>query len=509
VSLARLQRARVARAPERGAAGGRPSVVERFSLTPEQLLGIRQLALKLDLGGDRVSHSLAVRLWAERELAEDHPFRVWLNGRHSKHHLPRSLRDAIWVPSAVVASYRSPKRAERDLSAHAPGTLRPEYAGERESWDDASVNFILWEELDGEIVVGRFQLLLGVDDATDYIVGFGLIARERDAYRGEDVLGRACLPAWRGYGLPERVIFERGIWESTRVCEALAALGVERLTSYHPRTKRVEGVFDSLWTRLGHVRGYVGRDKAVKDEAGDRLLRQCRAGSVDPRTILLSVREGAAAIQEACVALNRERRESKVYGRWVPEERWVKEAPERLRVVPVGLWAARPERRMLTVRRGGMVCARVQTDWGWSVPYDFGAPELSLCVGREVAVYFDPWAEGDAGKVATAVDPASGQVIAERCALLTGDVEATRDLRKQSRLAVRSELRVLAPGGKLAAWRSEARASGGGISAVGSGEQGAESREQRTEGGERRAEGTAALLARLGDRDAELSEFAM
>lgn len=482
-------------------------------------MAIRRTALTLDLGGDRVSHSLAVRLWAERALPGGHPFRAWLEARCSKHHLPQSLLDAIRVPSAVVAQYRSPKRAALQYEAHCPGTLRPAEAGLRQSWDDASINAVLWTVIDGKVECGRFQLLLGVDDATDYIVGFAMIARLRDAYRGEDAIGRAMLPTWRAQGMPQQVILERGIWESHRMLEALEALGIERITSYSPRSKRVEAIFNMLWTRLGHLRGYVGRDRTEKDEAGDRLLRQCRAGTLDPREHFMSLPAMTAEIQRGVEALNAERRESKRYGRWTPAERWEGESEAHLRPVPELGWVLHPERRMLTVRQGGMVCARVRTAWGWSAPYDFGSSDLLFHVGRQVAVYFDPWAEDC---VATVVDPQTQQVIAERCELLSGNADAGRELRKANRQVVRSELRVLAPGGKTAAWRSEARGSDG-VSAVlemsrsdgqavpapAVTERPAERRTRAPlEAPADRATGdTERLLARYADQDATLSEY--
>lgn len=525
MSLAEFKRTRLLAATAarpRAASPGRPTILQQCGLSESDLTAIRQTALTLDLGSDRVSHSLAARLWAERALPAEHPFRVWLAGRCSKHHLPQSLLDAIRVPREVVAQYRSPKRAALQYEAHCPGTLRDIEPGERQSWDDASINAILWTVVDGKVVCGRFQLLMGVDDATDYIVGFVFVARERDAYRGEDVVGRGLLPTWRSQGMPPSVVLERGIWESNRVREALEAMGVERITSYSPRTKRIEAIFNMLWTRLGHLRGYIGRGRDQKDEHGDELMRKCRAGTLDPREQFLSLPEMTSEVQQAAFALNAEIRESKRYGKWSPDERWAASSAQKLGTVPELGWVLYPERRILTVRRGGMLCCSVKSDWGWAMPYDFGSEDLLFHVGKKVAVYFDPWAEDC---TATVVDPQSRKVLAERCALLSGNVDAGRELRKANRQVVRAELRVLAPGGKVAAWRSEARGSDG-VSAVlemsRSDGQAAEAPEQQAPAGsgrgaevvafpapehERRGGDTERLLARLGDRDAFLSEY--
>ncbi len=510
----------------RATSPGRPTILQQYGLSESDLTAIRQTALTLDLGSDRVSHSLAVRLWADKALPPEHPFRVWLAGRCSKHHLPQSLLDAIRVPREVVATYRSPKRAALEYGAHCPGTLRPLRAGERQSWDDASINAVLWTVIDGKVECGRFQLLMGVDDATDYVVGFALVARLRDAYRGEDAIGRAMLPTWRAQGMPQQVILERGIWESNRMLEALEALGMERITSYHPRSKRIEAILHMLWTRLGHLKGYVGRDRRVKDEAGDKLLRQCRAGTMDPCERFLSLPQMIAEIQAAIEALNAEIRESKRYGRWSPAERWAAEAPQRLRPVPELGWVLHPERRILTVRQGGMLMAQVKTEWGWSVPYDFGSSDLLFHVGRKVAVYFDPWSDDCC---ATVVNPETNQVLAERCELLSGNADAGRELRKANRQVVRSELRVLAPGGKVAAWRSEARGSDGvsamlemsrsdgraveaptapdPLEAPARGGRNGETIPFPAPDRDRRGGDTERLLARLGDRDAVLNEY--
>lgn len=432
---------------------GRPALVER--LTAEQILIIRRIALDLPLRTDTVSHSLALRLFAERPEAPQW-LRDWAANRHSKHHIPRSIMEAIRLSERLVAHDQAPGRERLNHEAFSPGTMRLGLDGQRlqggecESWDDASVNFLLWAEIDGQVRCGRFQLLLGVDHATDYVVGFAFVARPRDSYRSEDALGRAMLPTWRAHGAPKRVVLERGVWEAGRIADALTALRVQRSTSYHPRTKLVESVFNRLWTRLGDQPGAVGRTRG-DNEWGNELLRKIRAGTLDAREHCLSIEQARTAVAAACAAHNREPVESRHYGRWIPEQRWTAEAPQHLRPLDMaGSWAAMPERRKLMIRRGGMVVAEVDTGWDYSMRFEWGSEELWNKVGREAVVYFDPQNADEA----VIVDPSTRAVLA-RAKLLTGNAAAGVDLRRAQSQLVRSEHVALAAAGKIQAATSE------------------------------------------------------
>ena len=436
---------------------GRPALAEL--LTPEQLNTIRRIALDLPLRTDVVSHSLALRLYAERREAAEW-LRTWAASRGSKHHIPRSIMERIRIAERLVAHHQAPGREHLRHEAHAPGTMRLNLdgtrllAGQVESWDDASVNFLLWTELDGEVRCGRFQLLLGVDHATDYVTGCSFVARPRDSYRAEDVLARALIPTWTAHGAPERVVLERGVWEARRVNEALQALGVARTTSYHPRTKLVESVFHRLWTRLGGVAAGVGRSRG-EDERGNLLLREIRAGRRDARRECLSLTEARAAVAAACAAHNRERIEGR-YGRWVPEERWQAEAPQHLRRIDLRqTWAALPERRPLVVRAGGMVVAKVTTEWELPLRLEWAAPELWRMVGRGVICYFDPAAADEA----VVVDRGNGAVLA-RPKLISGNAHAAMQLRRAQTALVRAEHAALAPRGQILAATSDLRDAG-------------------------------------------------
>jgi hypothetical protein len=445
------------------AAAGRPSVLATCGLGEHDLLAIKRHALTATRWEDVVSCSLAVRRFAA-SLPADHAFRLWCEARHSKHHLPPSLMEALGFARVnggrggrLVAHDQDPKGRERlRYEPTAPGSLRPAEAGMQVSFDDGSMNFVVWTEIDGVVRCGRFQLILCVDQATDYILGFAFVARERDAYRAEDLSGLALWPTFAALGAPEQVIHEGGVSNASRMHEFYQAIGVEPIRSYHPRTKRVEAIFNQLWTWLGDLPASVGRTRG-ENKHGTELLMRARAGRCDPREVFLSMAEATRRVTEACFSLNRERRESRTYGRWVPEERWAAESPRHLHALDAGLaWVARDERRTLTVRRDGTVRPRLTDAWGQAHEFAFGWGEGWRHAGTEVVCTFssDPARAAAEGCRITTADGKT--LLAERADALCDALAATT-LRKAQSESVRSEHRALRPGGVLAAWATETR----------------------------------------------------
>jgi hypothetical protein len=475
---------------------GRPSFLSR--MTEQDILAIRRHVLTATRWVDVVSISLGVRLYAESEACPEW-FRAWVGERCSKHHIPRSLIEALGFPQynggrggRLVAHDQAPGREHLKHEAYSPGTLRMvldrltgeprrAFSGEAEVWDDATVNGVFWVGGDiaaaaaerGDlcaqrygVVTGRWQLLLGSDVATDYVAGWQWTIRERASYQQTDPLAAWATIWGETQQAPERIVTERSTWESHRVSEVLAVWGIERVTSYHPRTKLVESVFNRLWTRLGTLPASVGRGRG-ENEVGDKLLGQFRRGSIDPREHCLSLEAFDARLREVVNAFHHDRIESRHYGKWIPAERWAAEASAHRKPLALGGpdgWMTRPERRVLKVRKGGMVSCSVDTGWGWSEPYAWGGENLWQHIGKDVAVYFDP---SDASGPATIVDESS-RVVLERCAIsLAGDAVAGGRLRSVQAAAVRREARVLRPDGTLAAWKSEVRASNGSVSSSG------------------------------------------
>lgn len=239
--------------------------------------------------------------------------------------------------------------------------------------------------------VARFQLLLGIDCATDMCVGYHYVMRQSDAYGAADVV-QAFDATWHlAGGAPKEVVIEGGAWQAKRTLDYLAAAGVTPISAKgRPNQKLVEGYFNRLWTCLSLTlppTGQVGRFRGemVAENADWRRARQ---GAIDPRTRFPTLTEFLSALDKAIAYLNAERIESRAYGAWVPAEAYAK---ARLQSLPEGLERyALPVREVRTLRRQGLVAIRATSPLGWPHTYHFAVEDGWRYDGAQVAVAFDP-----------------------------------------------------------------------------------------------------------------------
>jgi hypothetical protein len=383
--------------------------------------GLLSAYLKTNLTRERGSMTTAARLYAQSEACSPDLREAILREkgkpRASKHQLPRPVKRAMQASAALVAYSRGPRQADC-MFGHSRGVLRRHwaedrrlFAGERMSFDDGTINFVVcvpwpWGGCKCSdkfgVKVGRFQFLPANDDASDFIPGFTFAIRPTGAYRAEDVCG-AMGRLWRDTVKPEWVILERGTWEAQRVNALCAAAQVGIGRSYAPRQKLIEGVFNRLWTVLSAMPGQVGRYRGEM-ERENKLLAAAQDGRQDPREIFVDLTIGMAALEEAVRFHNRTPLESRQYGKWTPEIRWREDLAAHPRTsldaALAYLWA--PEVRTWTVRRaciGGMV----EQPLGMALPSHWWAPELLDCEGRKVTAHFDPW-EANAPATLTLTD---------------------------------------------------------------------------------------------------------
>ena len=122
---------------------------------------------------------------------------------------------------AEVARYRDPKAGQND-GIYTPGWLRMAtdgsrrlLPGERQVWDDASVNVgvvVPWTR-GGDacsdkfgVRVARFQLLLGIDCATDFVCGYGYDPAKGDPDNGVAAGTASIVPITAVAGVPSATI---------------------------------------------------------------------------------------------------------------------------------------------------------------------------------------------------------------------------------------------------------------------------------------------------------------
>ena len=330
--------------------------------------------------------------------------------RCSKHHLPVEVRRAMReVAPAVTARYRDDREGQSN-GIYVPGWLRRDeetgrllLPGERQVWDDASVNVAVAVPWAGRgdragdrwgWRAARYQLLAGIDCATDFLCGFGYVMRTSDGYRACDV-ANVMHRVWQQQGyMPRRVVLEGGSWQAKPTVDFLRTAGVGVVSAKgRPNQKLVENYFNRLWTALSiflPAYGQIGRYRGEMRRENLNWMK-VQSGSADPRRYFPTLRQFLDALNRAVAYLRWERVESKIYGTWSPEELYRGAAANGLPLVEGLERYALPVAARRQLRRGGMAFVTAETQLeGLRHEYAFATREGWRYDGASVVVRFDP-----------------------------------------------------------------------------------------------------------------------
>ena len=377
---------------------GRPSEV---TLSAEESDYLRRTFLRSNLREGAGSMTASAR-WAAKD--DNSPLteatrQAILKVRASKHIIPTEIRRALRASDAEIARYRDSKAGQND-GIYTPGWLRMSSdgkrrlePGERQVWDDASVNVgvvVPWARCGDKCSdrwgfrVARFQLLACVDCAGDFCPGWSYVMRQTDAYNAADVAG-ALWRVWQlnGYA-PHECVMEGGSWQSKRVLDFCSASGVRVISAKgRPNQKLVEGWFSRLWTVLSislPPRGQVGRFRGEMDSE-NTAWRRCREGIADPREHFPLLTEFLSSLDKAINYLNSETIESRQYGNWVPRDAYAAQAVKG-HPLPQGLRRyALPVRETRKMDRQGMAGVRTECPFGWKHDYLFVSEDAAMFDG--------------------------------------------------------------------------------------------------------------------------------
>lgn len=415
----------------------------------------------------------------------------------SKHYIPRSLRRELQIAPQVFRHHRSPKNAAL-AGPYVPGCLRLSsdgsrrlYAGERWSMDDGSQNQVVvvpWPQ-GGDPESDRFghrtcrgQWLVVHDDATSKIVAWTFTLRPRDAYRDPDAMGLVYRAA-RDVCRPDECVCEGGVWQSRRALAFYRAAGIKVIDARgRPHQKLIENWWNRAWTDLSrHPNGQIGRKRGEYQREND-LLVKCHRGSLDGSSYFPSVTDLFREFDECCDFYDHSPVESKLYGKWIPQERWDADMAAHPRPpisTDLAPFAA-PESRVLTAKRGGMVDCKVTCPLGIPVIYSFAHEALEAYEGQKVRVIFDPFEEviravvvadrttalsqaGDLICTAPCMNPPPLPIASEgwAVALERGGPAAAAAVKKAIGNASRTEYRALGSGGRRRVRMSETRGPDG------------------------------------------------
>lgn len=469
---------------------GRPRAVV---LLPEAVLELQRIYLQTNRTRKAGSMTLA---WDE--FCHRHP--EYKREYSSKHTLPTAAKEAMRVAVKHVEHHRQGAKKLRETT-YKPGRMRLSvmdkrrlYAGEQASWDDATINLgvvIPWPQGGCPcsdkygVKVGRFQLLLCHDDATGYVPSWSYVVREAQGYRGEDVAA-GMVRLLRDVCLYDRFVVEGGVWQSKRINRLFEAIKLESVSAKgRPNQKLVEGFFNRLWTQLSLElpNAQVGRWRGEQKETSE-IYVACRGGRKDPRQYFPPLKTVLAGLESAIRKLNARPIESRVYGKWIPEERWIADmqAHPRPKLSGDWLWLAAPvvaERKVVN----GMIKVTAPGPMGIKQQWLFSGDWLYAHAGEMMAVHFDPLSAAPIRGVVTAAK--SGKKLGDVwCVNPVSQGGTHEDIAKAQRDRMLREYRVMVPKGKKGRTESLMRDATESLELV-----------EATDGGEYRKQGAAARAA--------------
>lgn len=324
---------------------------------------------------------------------------------------PESVRRAFRVTEEEKAAFRSRKAlASVEMVTRrgmfevlADGSSREILAGETWELDDYSANqpFVFKDPSTGEFTLGR-QVLAARDLASARWLGFDHIGRERDAYRGEDVL-RYIERLVRSYGVPRRLRLERGVWESN-VIHGIEIPGTDKrwgdlrdlMAIEHVFKSKgkaiIEGGFNVLQRWLGHTGTDIGRTRGEFEEA-TRRLRMAKSTGADPLALGFLTDDRSSILHSEAAAIINSRPMAREYlgGERVSADDYVSRQGWNTRPLRVqDEWYFRPYKAIRTVR-GGTV--NVTPGNGWRKQYfalNGQVEGVHLESGHQVFIAYDP-----------------------------------------------------------------------------------------------------------------------
>ncbi len=466
---------------------GRPS---RFALTRDESLALRNLVLKKD------SVDLAIEFFPQSPACTPQT-RALIHERldtaartRRRPQWPQSLRRAAHVTAEERALFRGEKAFQSVEGSVRRGHFYIDEHGKEQPlapntiWesDDMSTNepFRHTDPETGVIRLGR-QTLFTLDVQTGFWLGCDAIARERDAYRAEDIANHI---EWlvKTHGLPLVWRIERGVWDNTFIHgkEVDGPSGKQRWgglgdiirieQTYKSNGKgTVEGGFNFLQRLTAHNSTSIGRKRGEFEE-GMRLFLAAQKGDAEAAGRFWTIEEYADAMRAAMDHANRRPKTRRALGRDMSVAADLYQHAQRRECPPEQLWRFLPVKKPATVRRGAVECSVKHYPHPFRFTINGAAEGIYLEHGHKILIAFHPgrpdegchifnaefgarnrhgWRFGELLFVAP-LAPDSSQFSLSRD-------EQRATARKAAAAAVRTEFRSVAKAGAPAISRSEAR----------------------------------------------------
>jgi hypothetical protein len=416
---------------------GRMTIWEKLGISDEERQQILNELKGLNLDTDSVTTSL--RIFARTDKCRPDLAEVILNpNRSSKHALPPSLRKAVEVNSNLKKAHRGP----RALSLGGIWTPRALdiLPGDIFTSDDTTPIWAWWipwqesEEYPFGVKLLQGQFIPIMDVASQCILTYVLIAREKSSYRASDI--------WYLFGHTFDMVgfprlgwqLERGSWEANIIRGAEVEYreneisfdrrigGLRQLptnitkwheeklqgvpfpktlqtwTSFLPKSKSIEAWFNRNQTLEGTLWGSLGRSQMREPfEKAKQLFQQCsRPGAkLDPRNYFLSGTEIATRLNAMVSYINEEPMEGEVFN-GIPIQKFEqarKDYPLLTTAMPPMdelTYLYRREWSLQTITQGWARVRLTDNVSGSRYSLFYINPEVFAQIeGKQVAVYYD------------------------------------------------------------------------------------------------------------------------
>jgi hypothetical protein len=352
------------------------------------------------------------------DLSEETLSRTITNPR-SKSYMPSSFSRVV---GPEVTRLMPLHRGEREFALRGP-YIPQDYsrlaAGQAFQLDDVTLPIYYWEhdpETPGGVFFGRGQWILAIDVRSLRVLGHALHSAKVYNMR---IVRSLLLHVHDGFGLPESLILERGMWRTAKIIkgdeldvthaeQGLREFGIAFHHRTKPRGKIIERVIGLVQNRMERFPGYVGRNERTdKQERVQEQILAVQSGREHPSKFFLSKAQWLKELDVLLSDYNSEPQDGFLSGH-SPAEVWD------TNLLPQGTvhlgekarYLLAHHRRPVKVQRSGI---RLPTSLGGGLYYDANSGRFA---GQQMLAWINP-EQLDAISL-TSLDRRDGPYIVER-----------------------------------------------------------------------------------------------
>ena len=251
----------------------------------------------------------------------------------------------------------------------------------------------------GWFKVTRGQTLIYIDFASSRVLFYSL---QPDRNYSSLVIRSGCTHLFSAFGVPQCLLFERGIWQSAslitgskpaalsfaEVTQGLREFGIRFIHAIRARSKTVERIGGMLQDLMEGEPGYCGRDeRRDAPESLRKQIAQVEARNAHPSKWFFSYEQWNRRLGEIVEHFNAEPQQGRICQGMSPEQTF--EAKMNPNDPPMQLSAGLRYLLAHDKRRAQVTLNGVTIQIG-KQKFNYRGQETAHLVGREVLAWFDP-----------------------------------------------------------------------------------------------------------------------